>query len=202
MKELYYKNSNYNQVRILNKLYDIILENGGSLVNDLPYINTYHQTKIYNRTPKEIILVNEELIKKAMENNIQNEFVNKKISEYEEAKKHKGEYVISPFTSYIRFVLNDDIYYFQFDTNTFFPYYKMKEKSEIKNNCYFVKYYHYMEEVPEEVKDNINNNIYNFMTDEEIEQQANNIFNYLINSEYNEVAGVNKKEYRIIKEMY
>ena len=120
METIYNKISNFNQARIITAIYEIVKENQGFLVSDFPYISTYKTKKIYNRTPQEIVRDNNELIKKAKEKNIKNDFVNKKITEYEEAKKHINEFIITPFTTYINFVIDDVVYYFQFDENSFF----------------------------------------------------------------------------------
>ena len=193
METIYNKISNFNQARIITAIYEIVKENQGFLVSDFPYINTYKVKKIYNRTPQEIIRDNNELIEKAKEKNIKNDFINKKITEYEEAKEHINESIVTVFTNYINFVIDDVVYYFQFDDNPFFPYYKIKEKAEKKENYYLVKHNYYIEEIEEKLKNDIIDIIYNYLSDEEIKKIAKDIFNYLINCKFNEIVTDKKR---------
>lgn len=53
MKKLYLKGWEFNSYLIINKLAEIVKSNGGKIVTDFPYINTYEKTEIVNRDIEE-----------------------------------------------------------------------------------------------------------------------------------------------------
>lgn len=195
IKTLYYTTNQYNQVKILNYLFNIIKENGGFLVNSFPFINTYIKTKYFNRSIKNLIIDNEkwlEVPKKEHYNNLtkeQKERVQNNIKEYKQAKKIENNFITSYFTTYLHFYYNDFIYYIQFNENSFFPYYVSKQFTEKTiTDDFITRYDCYMQEMDETIKDSILDIIYDpFIKEEELQQKANELFNYLINLQHDEI---------------
>lgn len=203
IKTLYYTTNQYNQVKILNYLYNIIIEKGGFLVNDFPFINTYTKTKYYNRSIKNLIIEDEKWLgvpKKEHYNNLtkeQKERVQNNIKEYKQAKKIENNFITSYFTTYLHFYYNDFIYYIQFNENSFFPYYVSKQKAEetLKKDEYITRYGCYIQTMDATIKDSILDIIYDpFIKEEELKQKASELFDYLINLKHDEI--ITKKERR------
>lgn len=166
MKKLYLKGWEFNSYLIINKLAEIVKNNGGKIVTDFPFINTYEKTEIVNRD----IEKNE---------NEENENTNIQVL----------------FKNYINFVLNDVIYYIQLQDNPFFEDYILKEKATFDDNTYYVKYNHYMENLNKNWIDNEEDigSYYETLTPQKIEKLANNLYNQILNMPISELVTTKKR---------
>ena len=207
-KTLYYTTNQYNQVKILNYLHDIIKDNDGFLVKSFPFINTYTKTKYYNRSIKNLIIEDEkwlEIPKKEHYNKLteeQKERVQNNIKEYKQAKKIENNFVTSYFTTYLNFYCNGYIFYMQFNENSFFEFYVSKQKAEetLKKDEYITRYDCYIQTMDATIKDSILDIIYDpFIKEEELKQKASELFDYLINLKHDEII---TKKTKINNSMY
>ncbi len=166
MKRLYLKGWEFNSYLIINKLAEIVKNNGGKIVTDFPYINTYEKTEIINRN---------------IEENKNEENANANIQVL--------------FKNYINFVLNDFVYYIQLQDNPFLEDYIIKEKAVLNNDMYYVKYEHYMENLSKDWINNEENikSYYKTLTPQEIEKLANNLYNQILNKPISEIVTTKKR---------
>lgn len=136
-EKLYLTSWEYNAALIILELAKIIEKNGGKIV---PY---YKNTIIINRSLKSEVIKYESHIEKLTdiqkqnykpekENLIKN--LKQKLAELKEYENNNNLVLIKTSLTYIRFVLNGDMYYYQLNDNPFFDFYY--DKTPIKNNQY------------------------------------------------------------------
>lgn len=196
MEKLYLKGWEYNSYLIINKLAEIIKENGGEIVNDFPYLNTYHKKEITNRSITEAIAGCERILCGKTEEQIKgNQFAIQKQKELEELRKIDNESIQVLFSNYINFKLDDYIYYIQLQDNPFFEDYIQKETiAEEKGGEYIVKYNHYMENLNKnwiEEAEGIKS-FYQTLSKKQIEILAKRLFEQIKNARPSEIV-TNKK---------
>jgi hypothetical protein len=144
MKEqtLYFNNWNYNAARILQRLKELITDNGGVIAST--YENTYNTLyTLHNRTLRDAIMEQAEHVKRLEELNRDASAACAKLQEYESVKCPP---IKTRFTSYIGFVLDNVYYNFSLDNNPFFPFHLQKIK--VNNLSYTGDFY--MEEIKKE----------------------------------------------------
>lgn len=196
MEKLYLKGWEYNSYLIINKLAEIIKENGGEIVNDFPYINTYHKKEITNRSITAAIAECERILCGKTEEQIkENQFAIQKQKELEELKKIENEPRQVLFSNYINFKLDNYIYYIQLQDNPFFEDYIQKETiAEEKGGEYIVKYNHYLENLSKnwiEEAEGIGS-FYQTLSKKQIEILAKRLFEQIKNARPSEIV-TNKK---------
>lgn len=166
MKKLYLKVWEFNSYLIINKLAEIVKNNGGKIVTDFPYVNTYEKTEIVNRNIEE-----------------------------NENEENANTNIQVLFKNYINFVLNDVVYYIQLQDNPFFEDYIIKEKAVLNNDMYYVKYNHYMGNLSKDWINNEENikSYYETLTPKQIEKLANNLYNQILNMPMSEIVTTKKR---------
>lgn len=132
--EILYPDSwEYNGARIMSKLAEIVIENGGR-------VKPCKKAIISNRTLDNIKTecgLRLEKLKSLEEKNHKEILVSsieKKEAELKELEQIKNDPITVTHTSYISFVLENTYYYFQLDDNPFFEF--LLVKTPIKNNKY------------------------------------------------------------------
>ena len=196
MEKLYLKGWEYNSYLIINKLAEIIKENGGEIVNDFPYINTYHKKEITNRSITGAIAECERILYGKTEEQIkENQFAIQKQKELEELRKIDNEPIQVLFSNYINFKLDNYIYYIQLQDNPFFEDYIQKETiAEEKGVEYIVKYNHYLENLSKkwiEEAEGIES-FYQTLSKKQIKTLAERLFKQIKNARPSEIV-TNKK---------
>ena len=184
MKELYFKNWNFNISRILDEVEKIVLQKNGVVnIKDFPYIKTNEKMMIHNRTITEYEHKLNEYKEALKLPNSNKDFFNAEIQKIEktlqENKNNKTKIV--NHTTYISFILNGLYYYFQVDDNPLFDFYiekypvnYNKEKDE-----YIQEYDYYMITFEKDFF-NYEKTWLDFLNDKEIEKMAIQLFNGLI----------------------
>lgn len=171
-KRLYLKSWEYNCARVLQELYNIITKKGGFACSDWQTEKDIYL--ISNRTLSNKIAELEEKLKRVY---ISNSYIDELEKEYQKLKKINNEPIKINFKSYIRFILNDTMYYFQIDDNPFFEF--IYTKIPVENNSYQGEYY-----CQNDAKEWCCDELFSLnCKDTIIKKCARNIFNMLMNSE-------------------
>ena len=195
MEKLFLKGWSYNSYLIINELAALVKAEGGKIVYDFPYINTYKEKEIVNRSILENISEIQELLKGKTEEEIkQNQYAAEKQEELKELQKIDNEPKKVLFSNYINFELDNKIYYIQLQDNPFFEDYIIKEEAEETLEGYLVKYNHYMENLDktwisecESIK-----SFYQTLTEKQIKILALRLFEQIKNAKNSEIV-TNKK---------
>ena len=196
MEKLYLKGWEYNSYLIINKLAEIIKENGGEFIYDFPYINTYNKKSIVNRSIIENIAECQGYLNNKTDAEIKaNKLLTIKQKELKELQKIKNDPITVNFTNYINFVLNNNIYYIQLQDNPFFDDYIQKEKAEQEGNQYIVKYNYYMEKLNKKWIEEFEGikSFYATLTDEQISELAKRLYNQIINNKFSDIVTTKKR---------
>lgn len=205
MQTLYLKGWEYNSYLIMNELYKIIKQKGGFIVYDFPFINTYKNKKIINRSILEEIDHDKNILKGKTKKEIKENTYFLKISEdLSELEKINNKPVKIYIENYINFILNDFVYYIQIDNNPFFEDYIQKAKIDKKTkNEYLTKYNYYMEEMQKTwfEKENIKS-FYLTLTKKQIKKLANNLFEQIINSKESDIVTNKQRFYNTFDNRY
>lgn len=132
-ERLYPDSWEYNGARIMSKLAEIVIENGGR-------VKPCKKAVISNRSIEEMKKKISEKIElyKSLEEKTHKDLraaaIEKKEKELKELEGVKNDPITVTHTSYISFVLKNTYYYFQLDDNPFFEF--LLVKTPIKNNKY------------------------------------------------------------------
>lgn len=196
MKEenLYFKNSQYKEVLLINELINIVKKNGGSLCE-----NKYsHNYIIHNRTIDNIIIdlqVKIERLEEALKKNsdiLKNDMrqkvilsTQKEVEKWEELRKLNPA-IKTKYKNYVSFIYDGFYYYVQFDENPFFEhmFHKIPVKKE-SDNVFTYQGKYYIDNM--ELEDNIIEFLFKYdQTEKEIKEIASKLFDYLINEKPSE----------------
>lgn len=185
-KKLYLNQWNFNCYLIINELKKEVLKNGGFIVSS--WQKEKETTTIFNRTISEYKIkieefkkVKQKYNKKELEELAKSNGYIKNMIELEkdftnyDYKENKGEKLTT--TSYLHFVLNNKLYYLQFDENPFFEWYF--SKNEISNDLKCSKNY-YLQKLNKNIYDL--DSYYSMANKKDVERIAKNYFDYLVNS--------------------
>ena len=182
-ERLYLTSWEYNAAKILSRLAVIIQEKGGK-------VQPLHTALISNRNLSSAINKNKQTLENYMSaassERIKTEIqrVTDKIKKLESIN---NEPISVTHTSYIKFILNGMIYYYELNDNPFFPFYYSKTKVIDNMFCLDI----YAEEDPKKWIEEYH------MTfecpDEKIETAANFIFNMLMNAKQSKAIKQGKK---------
>lgn len=132
-ERLYPDSWEYNGARIMSKLAEIIIENGGR-------VKPCKKAVISNRTIEEMKnKISEKLdLYKSLEEKAHKDgraaAIEKKEKELKELESVKNDPIVVTHTSYISFIYDNTYYYYQMDDNPFFEF--LLIKTPIKNNKY------------------------------------------------------------------
>ena len=121
---LYFTNWNYNAARILQRLEKLITDNGGVIASTYSgSFNTLYT--LHNRTLHGAIREQAERVQRLEE---LNRDASKARTDLEELQNIKCPPIITRFTSWIGFILDNIYYYVSFDDNPFFRFTFKKSK--------------------------------------------------------------------------
>lgn len=179
MKKLYLTGWQYNSCLIINELAKIVKDNGGKLVYDFPYINTYEEIEIINRSILEEIEENKRLLNGKTQKEIeQNKYTKEIQKQLEELEKIDNTPKKVKFKNYINYYLNDFVYYIQLQDNPYFEDYIQKEETEKTAEGYKVKYNYYMETLKKDWIDNYNDieRYSQILTTKQVKELAKSLF--------------------------
>lgn len=195
MEKLFLKGWSYNSYLIINELAKFVKESRGKIVYDFPYINTYKEKEIVNRTILENINEIQELLKDKTEEEIkQNKYLTEKQTELKELQKIDNKPRKVFFSNYINFALDGKIYYIQLQDNPFFEDYIIKEEAEEALGGYVVKYNHYMENLSKNwiSEAECMKSFYQTLTEKQIKILALRLFEQIKNAKNSKIV-TNKK---------
>lgn len=132
-ERLYPDSWEYNGARIMSKLAEIVVENGGR-------VKPCKKAVISNRSIEEMKMKISEKIDlyKSLEEKTHKDLraaaIEKKEKELKELEGVKNDPIVVTHTSYISFIYDNTYYYYQMDDNPFFEF--LLVKTPIKNNKY------------------------------------------------------------------
>ena len=189
IKKLYLTQWCYNYYLIINEIKKEVLKNGGFIVSD--WRTEPEKIKIYNRT------LNEDIIKLEKLDEIRQKHTAAEIEELaknngylkgllnfeEDLKKYdykKNNGVILTTSSYLHFIINNSLYYIQFNDNPFFDWYYTKEP--INGLTATKEYNYYMDILNKEIYDA--GSYYELLSKKDIKRIAHNYYNYLLTANY------------------
>lgn len=199
-ERLYLNSWSYNAARILSAL-AVIVENNGGEIQYSSYDKTYELT---NRSIDSMILENENRIERAKthmstckengltfdENKINNVIANLEKENAEILEKYGAEAnepIICTHKSYIKFIYNNDYYYYDVDDNPFFDFHF--QKYPIENGKYDANRYGI-----EDKKEWLFDCFFKCgCSDADITEAANLIFNMLVKSNYGQLITERKR---------
>ena len=184
MKELYFKNWEFNIARILDEVEKIVLQKNGVVsITDFPYIKTNEKIMIHNRTITEYECKLNEYKEALKLPNSNKEFFNTEIQKIEKKLKENesSKTRIVNHTTYINFILDGVYYYFQVDSNPLFDFYIQKYPVDYnKEKSEYIQEYNYYMMTFEKDLFNYEKAWLDFLNDKEIEKMALQLFNKLI----------------------
>ena len=208
-KDLYFRAIDYNRANIIEKLADIIVDNGGivQIQKDTVQIHNRSFYEQMEENQAKIDRIDTQLASPQYTEKLKEKFIKHKADlVYKNAelqKKHDSYPIIkSRFVSsyglsvwFISFILDKTYYHFEFADNPFFPdiYAKIPLND---NNTYYGNYYR------NELKDNQRTYMYNQLWDVEIDEEiiekaAKNIYDILINADYCEKCENEKEKIKV-----
>lgn len=124
IETLYLDNVNFNNALVINALADIVLANGGAI--EKPKYNTcvFYRRHVIERK-KELTEIIERMNAKTELNDTQTRYLNDLNREYKTIKNLDKAYKCN-YSSYLRFIYHNNIYYFEMNDNPLFDYHYLK----------------------------------------------------------------------------
>lgn len=191
MEKLYLKGWEYNTYLIINELSKIIKKEGGKIVCNSPYINTYKEKEITNRSILEEIAECEKFLNNKTEEEIKsNKFLKERQKRLKELAKIDNTPKKLLFQNYINFYLDGKIIYIQLNNNPFFNDYIIKEKAEEIKEGYQTRYNHYMEKLNKKWFENYENitSFYQTLSNKQVKELAKRLFEQILNAPFSEIV--------------
>ena len=188
-ERLYPDSWEYNGARIMSKLAEIVVENGGR-------VKPCKKAVISNRTIEEMKnKISEKLdLYKCLEEKVHKDVraaaIEKKEKELKELESVKNDPIVVTHTSYISFIYDNTYYYYQMDDNPFFEF--LLIKTPIKNGKYS------RDAAAEETTKNWLDDCYLKIgcSDKDINDAAKMIFDMLVSSKNSSII-LDKKRVRV-----
>ena len=188
-ERLYPDSWEYNGARIMSKLAELVVENGGRVA---PCKKALISNRTIDTIKTECGLRLEKLksLEEKSHKNILVAAIEKKEKELNELEQIKNDPITVTHTSYISFVLENTYYYFQLDDNPFFEF--LLVKTPIKNGKYS------RDAAAEETEKSWLEDCYLKIgcSEKAIEDAAKSIFNMLVTSKNSSII-LDKKRVRV-----
>lgn len=172
-QRLYLTSWNYNAARIISKLAEIVIDNGGKVApHNTAIISNRHLNEAIKDYSQKV-----EAAQKRVDSGEATEttfdYLKRNKMMLDSALKAKNEPIAVTHTTYIDFVLNDVKYYYQVDDNPFFQFYYIK--TPVHNRVYSKDAC-----MEEDAKEWLFDCFFGFSaTDDDIAQAAQSIYDFL-----------------------